>query len=175
MDLSEKTNLPFVGEMHPDYITEFDPVRAHTKIHHHETHHDERIGIDEYIHVLENKDKYIIQINDAQHFMLPYADIFLLRKNVNNILFSQGNLLLKAHPAMTEDLVYRWMSLLINPIKLVYTYVYKKNITPVWYEDYFNDYPCLTPFLDRLPKIEEFKEHVDSLYLNYLSDKILNQ
>lgn len=174
MDLAEKTGLKFVGEMTPNYINEFNPYLAHMKKQFHETNHDESIGIDEYIDVIENPDKYILQINDAQHFMLPHADVFLLRKDVENIMFSFANLVAKAYntpDAMNH--IMPWINSILNPTRLVYTYVHKKNITPVWYEDYFDNFPCNTPQLDALPDAEQFKEAIRAFNLNEYSQRIL--
>lgn len=176
LDMAEKTGLPFVGEMTPNFITDFNPYLAEMKKEFHETHHDSSISVDDFINVIENPDNYIIQVNDAQHFLLPKADVFLLRKDVNNIMFSFANLVAKAYKTPDAmNYIMPWINSLLNPTRLIYTYVHKKNITPVWYEDYFDNYPCSTPELDSLPDSEQFKDVIRSFNLNALSQQILER
>ena len=120
-------------------------------------------------------DKYIIQANLSNHFLLPHADVFLLRKNVTNIMLSYANLAAKAYPDEPIEPIFKLVYSIRNSIRLVYSYVYEKGIEPVWYEDYFNDHPCLTPHLDALPGVEEYKQKLYDLNLNALSEQILNK
>lgn len=150
MDLSEQTGLPFVGDMNPGNIVEYGAWWAKIKQNAHETKHDQSISISDYLDVLHNREKYVILANTGNHLLLPMADKIILRRNVVNTFRSICNYWLKMAPEMN---VKTLLDLTVNPMvahsKLLYKYVQNNASNVVWYEDYFDNFPCNTSALDQ--------------------------
>lgn len=149
MDLAEKTGLPFAGDMQPDNIRELGSTWAKVKEQFHETQCDQSLPFETYIDVLRNLDRYVVLCNAGNHLMLPHADKFILRRNRDNVFRSLANYWLKIIPQMHhETLISSVLRPMMSSASLIYTWVDMYDCDVVWYEDYFNDKPCLTPALD---------------------------
>ena len=161
MDLAEQTGLRFVGDMNPGNIIEYGAWWAKIKQNAHETKHDQSISVADYLDVIDNKQNYIILANTGNHLLLPMADKIILRRNLVNTFRSVCNYWLKMTPEMTMTTL---LDLTVNPLvantKLIYEYIKKDSSNVVWYEDYFNNFPCNTPALDNHPNKDMIYNHV---------------
>ncbi len=161
MDLSQELGLPYVGDMNPGNIIEYGAWWAKIKQDVHETQHDQSISLSEYIQVLNNKEQYVILANTGNHFLLPIADKIILRRNLVNTFRSVCNYWLKVIPDMN---IQTLLGMTVNPLvinaKLMYEYIKRDSSNVVWYEDYFNNFPCDTPILDKHIEREKIYNHI---------------
>lgn len=183
MDLSEKTGLPFIGEMHPGCITELGAMRANGKKKNHETNHDQEYNVSQHIQYAKDPDSVIILANDMHWSILPRADYFLFRKNIRNSMLSLGNLAIKSinhfnldrsPTSVFEAVIYECRAMFMaNYVSIHYALQNKINLT--WYEDYFNNKPTLTPHLNEFQLKDQYIRHCDSLINQYNVEDLLQQ
>ena len=167
IDLSEKTGLPFIGELKGGFVEELGaPLQLKKTLH--EAKHGDVYTIDQFFEYTENPDKYVILGNDLHWSILKNASIFVFRKNPRNTLTSLANMMCKTLPvALSEDTKYGMiMSVMRMTLENMYISVrhYEKyGGELVWYEEYFNNKPTNTVDLDRLEKSQHVYGAIDHM------------
>ena len=140
LDLSEKTGLPFVGEMSPANLA-CNPY-ANVKSESHETGYQPTYTDEEFYDLVFNHENKIVQVNRAAVGLLPQADVVLIRKNIKKTLMSFAKLL--SHPAasLNESQILLYCKMLFDDyLGLVTVCKIAKNkgdgINLLWFEDIY--------------------------------------
>lgn len=161
-DLSNTTGLPYKGDMDIYNLPELGSVWHHIKTTHHETNTGGFITIDDTVDTVSNYKDNIVLINKNFTPMLPFGDVYLIRKNLRNIFTSLTEYWLRIgggeFPTIFNEKNLKEMAV---QCKIYIEYLNNNNIEPVYYEDYFNDHPHNTPILDNHKAKEAYLHFID--------------
>lgn len=164
LDLSEKTNIPFIGEYRPLHINGFQNIEVSKKSQYHETGFQPLINHDIFVDAIVNPDNYIVLINDNPHLILPQAKCILLRKNIRNVFYSTANILLKSNPNMKASVINNVaMFQIFEWFYAITIYLERTKLPIIWYEDYFNNKPVNTEYLDKYSHRDYIYKYVETL------------
>ena len=158
LDLQAKTNLKFVGEMHPVHIE--NNVKALT----HETNFQTNFTRDSFADILHDHSKHIVLVNQHSYLLANQADVFILRRNMRDAALSLVNYLFKVYPNLKPNGIRFNIGLMYNDYVALTSYLDKYQKEVVWYEDYFNMKPVNTTFLDSYPGRDSIIKQIDAYY-----------
>lgn len=158
LDLENKTGLKFVGELHPLHIVDKRKAEVH------ETMYQPSLSPDDFSEYLHNNSKYIVLVNRASFYMLPYCDILILRKNMLNSFLSGANFLLKMYPNMKANIIIHELRNSITEYVGLKSYIDRNPIHIVWYEDYFGIEQTNLTTLDQHIHGQKIKDEIVRIY-----------
>jgi hypothetical protein len=178
MDMSEKTGLPFVGEMSPANI-ESNPY-AKVKSESHETGYQPTYTPDEFYDlVFDNADK-IVQANRSAVGLIPYADVVLLRRDLKQSLMSFAKLLSHPSAQCDEKQILLYCKMLFDDYLGLVTVCDVANhrgasLDLLWFEDLYPSHkqdvsivstsaPSASQFFDYLISQTNITDTVNNLY-----------
>lgn len=165
LDLEKKTRLKFIGELHPMYLVENKKAEVH------ETGYQPSFSSEEFSEYLHNSRNYIVLINQACFYMLPFCDTLILRKNMLDSFLSGANFLLKMYPYIKANIIIQEVQNTIVEYVGVKSYIDRFNVPIIWYEEYFNLEGTSTPILDSHLHGEKIKMEVTKAYYKLLGEK----
>ena len=143
MDLAEKNNLQFVGELTATNLHDFTRYRKDKS---HETNFE--IGFDPelWTKIINRDPSLCILANNAkQYTLLKDADYVILRKNYVNCLLSfaeytfRGEALSQEKETMNHMRIFVY--LMLDSFVGIATYCLNNDKNIIWYEDYFPNMP----------------------------------
>lgn len=163
LDLSEKLNLPYKGDLQLANTPEMGSSWHIAKAQNHETNTGGAITVNDLASTVSDYKNNIVLLNMDFVPMLPFADVYLIRKNKRNIFTSMVNYMMKIGNGtlpgfFNEATLYKRMV----ECKVYDEYLKQNNITPTYYEDYFNNYPHHTPILNEHPEMTRYLDFIDS-------------
>ena len=158
LDLQEKTGLQFVGEMHAVHIG------SDRKMHTHETNYQTNFTPDSFAELLQDHSKNIVLVNQHSYLLAPYADAFILRRNMRDASLSLANYMLKAYPGIKVAALKFNIALMHNDHAAMIAYLNKYQKEVVWYEDYYGISGTKTPLLDSYLGRDSILKEIDTYY-----------
>lgn len=158
LDLQEKTGLQFVGEMHSVHINDDRKMRTH------ETNHQTNFTSDSFAELLQDHSKNIVLVNQHSYLLAPYADAFILRRNMRDASLSLANYMLKAYPGIKVAALKFNIALMHNDHTAMMAYLNKYEKEVVWYEDYYGISGTKTPLLDAHIGRDFILKEIDTYY-----------
>lgn len=161
LDLEQSTGLTFVGELTPMYIADYGAENR--KAAHHETLFQPDMTKAQFVSYLTDRDKYIVLCNQAPHLLVHSSDVVVLRKSLEDNLFSVANFFIKAMPYLTAEGIIQYLHLAYQSIYGLLTYLEVNDKPIIWYEDYFNISGTKTNFLDEHKHSRIIKRTIHSL------------
>lgn len=158
LDLQDKTGLEFVGEMHPNHIN--NDRKSST----HETEYQTNFTPEAFADLLHDNSKNIVLINQHAYLLAPFADAFILRRNMRDASLSLANYMLKVYPELKPNALRFSMTLIHNDHLALMAYLNKYKKEVVWYEDYYGISGTKTPLLDVYPGRDSIIKEIDAYY-----------
>jgi len=147
LDLQETTNLQFVGELNPYFITELNTtnVKATT----HETAFQLNYSADKFASLLYDHSSHIVLINESSHLVVNQADYVILRHQMKDAFLSTADYLLRMFPNIKANEVIHMLDRFYRDYIGLQSYLNKYDKDVVWYEDYFGIEGTSTPLLNQ--------------------------
>ena len=158
IDLEAKTNLKFVGEMHPVHINNDRKAIVH------ETQYQPAFTQSQFANILNNNDDYIVLVNQHSYLLLPQAKIVVLRRNMCNAALSLANFLIKMYPSIKPVQINHQLNLMYHDWLGIKAYLDKYPKDTIWYEDYYNISETETPLLDQYRGRDLIMKEIDGYY-----------
>ena len=142
LDLQEKTNLKFVGEMHPIHIENDRKALVH------ETQYQTAFTPEQFADLIHCNKDYIVLINQHPYLKIDQAEFIILRRNMKNAYLSMANFMIKMYPNIKPTAVIHQLRIMRNDQLAIEIYLDKYPREVVWYEDYYDKKETSTPLLD---------------------------
>lgn len=135
LDQAELCGLRYVGEIDKqasEHFTLFDKAR------HHETGQQPWLSFDEINDYFADSSNVIILNNTCNPALFAKTNYFLTRKEISKTYHSLATLLRRAYPLSAIQLkpTFKRHSFQIG---ILYSYLKKNNITPLYFEDLYPD------------------------------------
>jgi hypothetical protein len=140
MDLAEKHNIKFLGEMSPRNLENELRLRKDLT---HETKFEIKVTPEEYCKSIERDPNYICLANyPGANLLTSDADYVVMRKNLKDCLYSWLNYVIKGGRLNGNDGVAKieaffMLKMLLDTAYGVITYCLHNDKEIIWYEDYF--------------------------------------
>jgi len=140
MDLAEKHDIKFLGEMSPRNMN--DKLRLRKDLTH-ETRFEIKVTPEEYCKSIERDPNYICLANyPGSNLLTSDADYVVMRKDLKNSLYSWLNYVIKGKGGRLTDAITRMeaffmLNMLLDTAYGIITYCLNNDKEIIWYEDYF--------------------------------------
>lgn len=146
MDLAEKHNIKFLGEMSPRNMSSQLRLRKDLT---HETKFEIKVTPEEYCKSVERDPNYVYLANyPGSNLLTSDADYVVMRKDLKNSLFSWVNYVIKGGKLTTTDIevdatarlkCFFMLDMILDNTYGIVTYCLNNAKEIIWYEDYFPD------------------------------------
>ena len=140
MDLAERHNIKFLGEMSPRNMN--DKLRLRKDLTH-ETRFEIKVTPEEYCKSIERDPDYIGLCNyPGSNLLTADADYVVMRKDLKNCLYSWLNYVIKGGRLHSNDGVAKveaffMLKMVLDTAYGIITYCLHNDKEIIWYEDYF--------------------------------------
>ena len=165
LDLSEKTNLPFFGELIIEHVDSYpakllDIGKIKRQRHEAGVNSQKEYTAEQFMTCLNKHKDHIILANTEALGLYPFADYFLLRRNPINHFKSWYCWTLKDVPEQALPIIVpNYIKFLYKNIASILDYCYYNGIEITWYEDLYDretgysGYDSRPDYID--PQLEE--------------------
>jgi hypothetical protein len=163
LDLADKTNLEFVGEVNPIYLESYNDTKKQI---HHESNYQPTYSNTKFIETLTYPNKYIALVNTMPYLVINQADYILLRRNMYDAFLSTANFLMKCDNTIKAEYVIQRLNMMYESLIAISLYVRLNKKEVVWYEEYFSRSGTDTSILDDSRYKQIIYRHIDG-FMNH--------
>lgn len=164
MDVSEKTGIPFVGELHPLHIGNNRKAEVH------ETQFQTNFTRSQFADLLHDNRDHIVLINQHSYLKVDRANFVVLRRNMKDAYLSMANFLIKMYPNIKPSGIIQQLYLMRQDHIALASYLDKYPRDVIWYEDYYDMSGTHTRLLDDYAGKNAILKEIDSWGTRLIDD-----